>query len=139
MKIGELAKLSGMAPSRIRFYEAQGLIKAVDRGANGYREYPKEALLTLEIIAAAKRGGFSLKEVRALLPDSAGKWNRDEMLNFLEMKAAEIAALQDRLNRTRNVLVQLIGFIKGRPESDCLDNARAAVDMIYAAAPRRKA
>jgi DNA-binding transcriptional MerR regulator len=29
MKIGELAKLSGLTASRIRFYEASGLIQAV--------------------------------------------------------------------------------------------------------------
>ncbi|EPA93921.1 HTH-type transcriptional regulator CueR [compost metagenome] len=39
MRIGELAKISGLAPSRIRFYEASGLIKSVARKANGYRDY----------------------------------------------------------------------------------------------------
>jgi DNA-binding transcriptional MerR regulator len=33
MRIGELAKISGLAPSRIRFYEASGLIRSVARKA----------------------------------------------------------------------------------------------------------
>lgn len=44
MKIGELAKRSGLAASRIRFYEKIGLLKTVKRSANGYRSYPPETL-----------------------------------------------------------------------------------------------
>ncbi|MEX5591042.1 MerR family DNA-binding transcriptional regulator, partial [Pseudomonas urmiensis] len=39
MRIGELAKISGLAPSRTRLYEASGLIRSVERKANGYRDY----------------------------------------------------------------------------------------------------
>lgn len=52
MRIGELAKISGLAPSRIRLYEASGLIKSVGRKANGYREHR----LREEGVAAAPRG-----------------------------------------------------------------------------------
>jgi len=38
MKIGELAERTGLAPSKIRFYEAHGLIAPVQRRANGYRD-----------------------------------------------------------------------------------------------------
>jgi len=38
MKIGELARRSRLTASRIRFYEAKGLLNAVSRKANGYRE-----------------------------------------------------------------------------------------------------
>ncbi|MEN0105958.1 MAG: MerR family DNA-binding transcriptional regulator, partial [Pseudomonas sp.] len=48
MKIGELAQRTNLAPSRIRFYEASGLI-AAQRHANGYRHYPTHAVNTLEI------------------------------------------------------------------------------------------
>src|SRR5476649_2122111 len=35
MKIGELSKQTGVSPSRIRFYEAEGVIPRADRAANG--------------------------------------------------------------------------------------------------------
>ena len=50
MRIGELAKRTGLAASRIRFYEASGLITSVARKANGYRDYSPEAVVLLEII-----------------------------------------------------------------------------------------
>lgn len=37
MKIGELAKRSGIAASAIRYYEQAGLLPAVARAGNGYR------------------------------------------------------------------------------------------------------
>ncbi|EIY2514690.1 TPA: MerR family DNA-binding transcriptional regulator, partial [Pseudomonas aeruginosa] len=43
MKIGELAKLTGLATSRIRFYEASGLIRS-QRKANGYRDYAADTV-----------------------------------------------------------------------------------------------
>jgi DNA-binding transcriptional MerR regulator len=78
MKIGELSKRSGLTASRIRFYESSGLIKSVDRKSNGYRDYGPEAVWILEIIAGAQGAGFSLDEIRHLLPVEGHTWQRDE-------------------------------------------------------------
>src|SRR6202051_5126254 len=72
MKIGELAKETGFAPSRIRYYEALGLIGSVDRGLNGYRQYSRETGQILEIIIIAQQAGFSLDELLNLLPHQGG-------------------------------------------------------------------
>ncbi|MCV6285780.1 MerR family DNA-binding transcriptional regulator, partial [Pseudomonas aeruginosa] len=55
MKIGELAKLTGLATSRIRFYEASGLIRS-QRKANGYRDYAADTVWILELVTGAPRG-----------------------------------------------------------------------------------
>jgi len=59
-----------LTASRIRFYEASGLISVVERGANNYREYTPDAVLLLEIITSAQNAGFSLQEIR---PSDAAK------------------------------------------------------------------
>ena len=66
MRIGELARRSGLSASRIRFYEAKGLLNVASRKANGYREYPADALMILGIIIGAQRTGFSLDEIRQI-------------------------------------------------------------------------
>src|SRR5262249_23402981 len=53
MKIGELARRSGLSSSRIRFYEAKGLLNVVSRKANGYRDDPADAPMILAVIARA--------------------------------------------------------------------------------------
>src|ERR1700756_3131964 len=113
MKIGELAKETGLAPSRIRYYEAVGLIGSVDRGLNGYRQYSRETRQTLEIILTAQRAGFSLDEIRNLLPHQ-GKagWSRDKLLAGLNKKLTEVEALQARLVETRAGLKAVIAQIE---------------------------
>lgn len=125
MKIGELAKHSGLAPSRIRFYESSGLISGVERKENGYREYGPEALWTLDIITSAQRAGFSLDEIRVLLPNEQSRWQHDELLASLERKVAEIEALQQRLEQNKSRLLLAIDSMKNRPEAlACTDRAQ---------------
>jgi len=121
MKIGELARLSGVAASRIRFYESTGLIERAERGLNGYRKYADEALLILEIIDAGKRAGFSLNEIKAMLPARGRGWNHQMVVKSLEKRVVDIVSLQARLKRTKDDLRQLIAFIKARPpRSGCV-------------------
>ena len=47
MRIGEVARRSGLSTSQIRFYEARGLLNLVSRKANGYREYRPDTLIVL--------------------------------------------------------------------------------------------
>jgi DNA-binding transcriptional MerR regulator len=84
MKIGELAERTGLAPSKIRFYEAQGLIAPVQRQANGYREYLPQSVQLLEIIVTAQAGGFSLDEIRHLADGRHGEVGQGEIDRHLE-------------------------------------------------------
>lgn len=131
MKIGELARLSGLTASRIRFYEASGLLQAVERQANGYRSYPAEALMILEIIASAQAAGFSLDEIRALLPTDLSAWAHDDLIQALQRKVKEIEALESRLRSSRANLTALIADIQNKPEGlSCTDNARRVLDRV---------
>lgn len=125
MKIGELAERTGLAPSRIRFYERIGLLKAVERQANGYRRYPEGAVLALQLITTAQRAGFSLDELRTLLPGDPARWEHGTVLDALRRKVADIEALQAQLAQSRTQLVELIGQIEAKPQDmSCEANAR---------------
>lgn len=131
MRIGELAERSGLTASRIRFYESSGLISAVRRKANGYREYAPEALLSLEIITSAQNAGFSLDEIRLLLPPDLNSWQRDELLTGLKHKVAEIEALQERLAQSRGQLLVVIQNIEAMPVGmNCADNTKRVLEHL---------
>ncbi|MBB4863229.1 DNA-binding transcriptional MerR regulator [Pseudomonas nitritireducens] len=125
MKIGELARLSGLAPSRIRFYEASGLIAPARRLANGYREYPAETLDLLEIIRSAQQTGFSLEEIRSLLPHANPIENgHGELVAGLRRKVAEIETMERQLQANRERLLAVIDEIENKPEGmGCQANA----------------
>ncbi|HEX6592486.1 MAG TPA: MerR family transcriptional regulator [Moraxellaceae bacterium] len=131
MKIGELVKQTGLTASRIRFYEASGLLKAVERQANGYRDYPPEAVWILEIIAGAQGAGFSLEEIRHLLPMGTEGWKHDELLTALKRKLADIDAMQARLTQTRAQLLVAIAGIENKPEGlACAANGQRVLGML---------
>ncbi|WP_426423051.1 MerR family transcriptional regulator [Bradyrhizobium genosp. A] len=136
MKIGELAERTGLTASRIRFYEASGLISAVERNRNGYREYTSEAVLTLEIITSAQNAGFSLQEIRSLLPPNRGAWQKDKLLLVLKKKVGEIELLRDRLAESKTQLLAIIETIEQRPEGlSCDDNAKRVIKRFRQKAP----
>lgn len=131
MKIGELSKLSGLAPSRIRFYEASGLISTT-RQANGYREYSPQSAQTLAIITCAQQAGFSLEEIRRLLPNANG-WAHDELLEGLRRKVEEIEAMQKRLEQSKAQLLATIAGIESKPDGmQCTENMERVLANLHA-------
>ena len=67
MKIGELAKKSGLSAHTLRFYEKQGLIKVNMRSESNYRIYNLDDLNTAKFIKRSRDMGFSLDEVEVFL------------------------------------------------------------------------
>lgn len=86
--IGMLAKKARLAPSVLRYYEKEGLLKPTRRTAAGYRLYGPEAVKTLLFVTRAKRLGFSLNDIRKLLSprEEAGIAARITQDRFLEIE-----------------------------------------------------
>ena len=136
MKIGELAEHTGLASSTIRFYEAQGLITQVKRGANGYREYPPQAVQILDIIVTAKAAGFSLDEMRHLLPaPGTSQWDKEKLIATLKHKVAEIELLQKRLRQNKARLLDVIRQTE-EPALPCSENAEQVMKKLAPARHR---
>ncbi|WP_339446855.1 MerR family transcriptional regulator [Pseudomonas sp. EA_5y_Pfl2_R50] len=132
MKIGELAQMSGLNASRIRFYEAQGLIPKVERQGNGYRRYPPQVLQTLNIIQRAQQAGFSLDELKTLLPHPVtGDFNEQALVASLMRKVEQIEAMQVHLAENRAQLLAVIDGITSRPEGmACHANAERVMQSF---------
>lgn len=67
IRIGDLAKQSGLGVETLRFYEQRGLIEPAGRRSSGYRIYNPQTLHRLHFIQKAKAIGFSLEEIKQLL------------------------------------------------------------------------
>jgi transcriptional regulator, MerR family len=131
MNIGTLAKRSGLAPSRIRYYERVGILKTVQRKANGYRSYPEETLLVLGLITTAQDAGFSLEEIAALLPSDLNHWDRQTLLATLQQKVADIEKLEQKLRQSKAQLIDVIKEIQQKPDDlDCAANARRVLTQM---------
>jgi DNA-binding transcriptional MerR regulator len=66
MKIGEIAKRTGLKIETVRFYEAEAGSAPIRSGSN-YRLYDRSHLDRLSFIKRSRDLGFTLDQVRALL------------------------------------------------------------------------
>jgi MerR family redox-sensitive transcriptional activator SoxR len=106
LSIGEIAARSGVAPSALRFYEREGLIRS-ERTPGNQRRYERAVLRRLGFIQAGRAAGVPLERIGtalSALPSSRTPTRRDwERLSKrwredLETRIATLQALHDRLN-----------------------------------------
>src|SRR6476469_5957445 len=91
MKIGEVAKRTGVGVETIRFYEREGLLQEPERRPSGYRQYDEATVQRLEYIGRAKGLGFTLAENRVLLELSfAAHAGCDQIRQRAEAKIVDI-------------------------------------------------
>ncbi|MBB3140913.1 MerR family transcriptional regulator [Halomonas organivorans] len=131
MKIGELAERTGLATSRIRYYERIGLLTTVERTANGYRTYPPEAETVLNLILKGQAAGFSLDELHKLIPKDLTHWDHDSLLEALYRKVADIESLEKQLARSKEQVRAVIADIETKPDDiDCKANAKRVLSRF---------
>jgi DNA-binding transcriptional MerR regulator len=137
MKIGELARRSGLSTSTIRFYESKGLLNAVSRLQNGYRSYPLEAVALLNIITNAQQTGFSLDEIRQVLPQDLSNWHHDALVAALHRKVADIEAMEVKLAQNKAQLMAVLHLIDTKPEDmACAENASRVLTTLGVPLPK---
>lgn len=102
MRIGELSKRSGVSRDTLRYYEKQGLIQSRDGPdpTNSYRDYPEDALITLEQISDAQAAGLSIADLTILLSQlSAEDPDAFDGEAFLQHRIDEVEQRIQRANR----------------------------------------
>ncbi|ERJ19847.1 MerR-family transcriptional regulator protein [Salinisphaera shabanensis E1L3A] len=117
--IGQLANAADTRVETIRYYERRGLMPEPPRANSGYRRYPRDAEQRLRFIRRAKRLGFTLKEIMALLRLQAGG-ERADIKAIAEDKLDEIETRLADLERMRVTLHDVNRRCSGRgPVTGC--------------------
>ena len=104
LRIGEVARQAGLAPSAIRYYESLGLLPRPTYDG-GKRRYDPSVLEWLALIALAREAGFTMAEIKRLVTGftpgtrPAARWQE-----LATRKLVEIDALVARAERMRAVL-----------------------------------
>jgi len=103
--IGRLAKLSGVKPDTIRFYERSGLLPKPSRTASGYRLYDDAALKQVRFIRKAQPLGFSLDEIRRIMSlRGQGKETCRCVISMAETTLAETETKLKELRKFKDTL-----------------------------------
>lgn len=91
MNISELAKATGTTADALRYYERLGLLDPPLRQDNGYRRYAEPDASRVRFIRSAQALGFSLAEIRSIIPQlAAGTLMRADIEAGLRKKMAQI-------------------------------------------------
>lgn len=115
LKIGELAKETGIGIETIRYYERKGLLDEPHRRPSGYRQYDASVVARVRFIRRSKELGFTLAEITELL----GLWfDTDTQCPDVRKKAqAKIEQIEEKvktLNGMKRSLKKLIDQCRQR-------------------------
>ena len=143
MRIGQLARSTGISTDTIRYYEKIGLLPPPHRRHSGYREYSSSVVNRIRIIRNAAQLGFPLDEIAKVLSvrDSGGapcRQVRDYAANLvcqmekriedltLERQAI-LALIQEwdrKLDRARGAPARLLETVPPLPQAPRIKHAR---------------
>ena len=104
MSIGEVARICGLAPSAIRYYEKAGLLPRAVR-VSRQRRYDAQMVGRLRLLQVAREAGFSIAETRTFVSGfsattpPAVRWR-----SLAQRKLVEIETRIGQLQRMQTLL-----------------------------------
>jgi len=104
LRASQVADAAGVNRETLRYYERRGLLAAPDRSPGGHRMYDEKAVVTLRVIKAAQRLGFTLDEVADLLEVGRRRGRDSSLQARAAEKLIEVEARIDDLSLIRATL-----------------------------------
>lgn len=114
LRIGEVAKETGLSVKAIRFYEKIGLIPPAERTfSSGYRLYTERDVRRLRLIKRTKLLGLRLSQIKEIVESLKGqgcdcntlkprlKKLVDEQLDEIDRKLRELSMLREELKKLK--------------------------------------
>ena len=107
LSISEVARQAGLRPSAIRYYEQIRVLAPAMR-IGGQRRYDAGAVYRLAVLRCAQEAGFTLDEIRHLLPGAApGSAMSARWRGLARVKLAELDTRIAHLRRMKDLLRRL--------------------------------
>jgi len=108
LTIGQVARLAGVTPDTIRYYERLGVMPRPPRTPAGYRQYQTSIVDRLRTVRNAQRFGFSLKELARFMHarETGGRPCHDvraaaqRMLEAVDQQISELMLARRDMRRT---------------------------------------
>ena len=132
LTVGQAARLLGLAPSALRYYDDIGLVP-VDKDAAGYRRYRERHVKAVALVLAAQDLGFSLDDIRELMRlDPA---DRSARRALAQRKMAEIDRVTAKLTAVRSFLEHAESCTCHEP-SQCRASSGGSLTPVRTTEPR---
>lgn len=113
MRIGEVARQSGVSVRALRYYEQQGLLTS-SRSPGGQREYTDDAVSRVRFFQQLYAAGLSSSRIADLLPCVDTGTTTADQRTMLAGERARITERMDALRTARERLDELIAAADDR-------------------------
>ena len=102
--ISQLAKMSGVTPRTLHYYDQIGLLKPVKSEKNGYRLYEERELLQLQQILFFRELNFSLADIKKIInqPDFVISQALQDHKKLIRLKQKKLEKLIKTIDKTIN-------------------------------------
>jgi DNA-binding transcriptional MerR regulator len=101
--IGEVASITGITISTLRYYDREGMFPTIERSNGGIRIFSDMEMDTLNIIECLKATGMPIKDIKQFLNwcqegDASLQKRRDMFYERLEIVEKQMKELQKTMN-----------------------------------------
>lgn len=100
--ISEAARLLGIAPSTLRYYDKEGLLPFIGRTESGARVFREEDFDALRLIQCLKKTGMTIRAIREFIELPAG--SEDTAARRLSILTAQQEVLRQKMDELRDMM-----------------------------------
>lgn len=102
-RIAEVAELTGVAATAIRYYEREGILDPADRAPNGYRTYGDRDVARLRFVSRARNLDLPVADLRQLVD----LWDGEDCSMVAARMREQVA---QRLRDTQRQIAELMAL-----------------------------
>jgi len=132
LRCGELARLAGISPDTIRYYERSGLMPPAPRSTSGYRLFPLKSIVRVKSIRSALSIGLSVRELREIFsernrggaPSKRVRRLVGDKLRALESRIRDLTILRRQMSR---IIAEWDSVLRDAPQNK---QARNSLDKL---------
>ncbi|MDE7268711.1 MAG: MerR family transcriptional regulator [Lachnospiraceae bacterium] len=125
MTVKQISELTGISARTLHYYDEIGLFAPTQKSEAGYRLYDDKALETLQQILFFREFDIPLKEIKALIENSALDKNQ-----ILQMQRKMLIAKKERIER---LIASIDNILKGENKMDFAVFNKTEVEELFQA------
>lgn len=104
--IGEVAGMTGVAVSTLRYYDREGFFPDMERSNGGIRVFSEKEIQTLRVVECLKHAGMSIKDIKEFLNwCQQGDASLQKRHDMFHRRLQEIDKQIESLQNTRRMLL----------------------------------
>jgi DNA-binding transcriptional MerR regulator len=120
----EAAAATGLTLDTLRYYEREGLIGPIERGAGGRRRYDEDDLAWIGIVTCLRDAGLGISDLRRFTDLLRGEDAGQDRVTFLRRRREE---LLERARQTQAAIAVLDGKIAHYSAEESLPEHKSSI------------